>query len=107
MRIFVLLLALLLPAATNAQSRGGGPSAGPAGRDQIDNRAGRRTDGPRDNRAGNLARQHWLAPYFEYHALDPMWDIDTPVIGYGNEALWEDFEPAPVIHRSTAMAARQ
>ena len=32
-----------------------------------------------------------------------MWHIDAPVLGFGNDALWEDMDPAP----STARPARR
>lgn len=38
-------------------------------------------------------RQTGLLAYMERDMAERLDEIDTPITGYGNEALWEDFEP--------------
>lgn len=114
-RVALLASALLFAAPAVAQGFGGGggpqggnngpgPGSGPGGGFGGDDGLG--GDGPDgDGVRGGGGRGETLprlrrralrgAPvhYFSYSETTPMWTIETPVTGFGNEALWEDVDP--------------
>jgi hypothetical protein len=61
---------------------------------------GARVSQPRDRapRQGRPRGARFSAiDYFDYAETTPMWTIDSPVTGFGNEALWEDLGAKPIL----------
>jgi hypothetical protein len=110
----MLLTGMMLAQPVLAQLPSGPPPSGSGGPQSTQSL---RPPGPQGDRPETqLPRQNRLRglrlsaiDYFDFSETTPMWTIDSPVTGFGNEALWEEmdpnFAPARVARVSTAKVA--
>jgi hypothetical protein len=101
-RFVAIILVLSTPAFAQNGQGGGGPPVGNGPIGNGPNGGGFQAPGgnqanavvpgrnPRLNRRPTLSMG--LVDYFAYADTVPMWTIDTPITGFGNDALSEDWE---------------